>query len=209
MPVHWESGTVFFHIPKCGGTSLEIMFSMMGEKSLWSENWKEYNFRGVDFAPQHLTPEAMFNFYPETRGFRSLCITRHPIHKAVSEYIFLSTNHPSVPKMIRERFRFNELGFRAWLRLIAKRKKMDHTLDQWNWAKSSDCVYDLSDFDTAAAKFQELTGINPIQKKVTANKGMYNTSEIANNLGNTTIRLIEDIYSKDFEKIGYSMGDLG
>ena len=69
--------------------------------------------------------------------------------------------------------------------------------------------YDLSDFDTAAAKFQELTGINPIQKKVTANKGMYNTSEIANNLGNTTIRLIEDIYSKDFEKIGYSMGDLG
>ena len=55
MPVHWESGTVFFHIPKCGGTSLEIMFSMMGEKSLWSENWKEYNFRGVDFAPQHLT----------------------------------------------------------------------------------------------------------------------------------------------------------
>ena len=108
--------------------------------------------------------------------------------------------------MIRERFRFSELGFRAWLRLIAKRKKMDHPLDQWNWVKSSDCVYDLSDFDTAAAKFQELTCMNPIQKRVTANKGMYNTSEIANNLGKTTIRLIEDIYSKDFEKLVIQRG---
>ena len=154
------------------------------------------------------TPEALFNFYPETKGFRSLCITRHPIKKAVSEYIFLSTNHPRVPKMIRERFRFNELGFKAWLRIVARRKRMDHTLEQWNWAKASEYVYDLGNFDNAATKLQELTGIKPVRKRVNANKGIYNTGEIARNLGNASKRLIRDIYSEDFENMGYSLGDL-
>jgi hypothetical protein len=204
MPVHWESGTVFFHIPKCGGTSFEIMFSMMDKKSLWSEDWGEFNFRGVNFAPQHLTPDALFKFYPETRDFRSLCITRHPVKKAVSEYIFLATNHPSVPKAIRKRFKYTELGFRLWLKSVAKKKKFDHTLDQWEWAKSSDFLYDLADFDSAASKFSELTGINPLHEKINANKSPYNTAEIVDGLSYKSIKLIREIYSSDFKNIGYS-----
>lgn len=180
------------------------MFSIMDKKSLWSENWREFNFRGVNFAPQHLTPDALFNFYPETRDFRSLCITRHPIKKAVSEYIFLATNHPSVPKAVRKKFKYTELGFRLWLKSVAKRKKFDHTLDQWEWAKSSDFIYDLADFDSATSKFSELTGINPSDEKINANKSRYNTAEIVEGLSHKSIKLIREIYSNDFDNIGYS-----
>ena len=131
MPVHFEKKIVFFHVTKCGGTTIEVRYQINKANNFYSNNWNEYTFKGVQFAPQHLTPKALFEIAPKTADFDSFCIIRNPYERLVSSYFFTTSakvpvifkNWTIPPRRLAKIYRkfhnpqhsFLESRFRFWL----------------------------------------------------------------------------------------------
>ena len=209
MPVDFNKEIIFFHITKCGGSTIEYRYGLDKTNNFYSSDWNEYTFGGVRFAPQHLTPKALFSIAPETYHFDSFCIIRHPYERLVSAYFFTTLAMPRRLKRVYRKFHnpqhsFSESRFRIWLKTEASRKNRDHYLDQWEYAKYANKVYKLNEMGEWIFEVDTKFGLTqspPIRK---VNVGSNRTSQIVENLSNENKALIRKIYSRDFDYLPFS-----
>ena len=209
MPVDFKKKIIFFHITKCGGSTIEKRYEIDKAINFCSGNWNEYTYEGVRFAPQHLTPKALFHFAPKTYDFDSFCIIRHPYERLVSDYFFTTRDMPRRLRRVYRKFHnpehlFKESRFRFWLKTEASRKNRDHYLDQWEYAKYASNVYRLHEMGKWISEVDAKLGLTHNTPIRSVNVGGNKTSEIVGNLSSESKELIRKIYSRDFDHLPFS-----
>ncbi len=201
MPVHRESQTIFYHIPKCAGSGVEEMFGMRTVPNLFLPEFGTVEYNGVKFSLQHLTPMAVESLYPEFSGFASYAITRNPYEKAVASYCWLRTKHEKA-----QFFRFRENRFIKWLNNYACHFEIDHTLPQSYWASNVDHKFDISGYDAATQAMSKRIGI-PVRADLRHSKrNKLDTKKIVQSLSQKSLDEIYKIYEVDFDMLHYSKG---
>jgi len=76
-----SNAVIFFHVPKCGGTSVEDFLSQRSTMDFFSKN-----SRICGVPPQHLIPKKLFFLYRDLEGLSSFAIVRHPLKRMMSEF---------------------------------------------------------------------------------------------------------------------------
>ena len=86
MPIERGKNVVFVHIPRTGGTSIEILLGMTGAENLWGfapiPSW------GTNCSPQHFTFQDLQRNLPDkflSRAFK-FAFVRNPWDRFVSEF---------------------------------------------------------------------------------------------------------------------------
>lgn len=198
MPVHRESKTFFYHIPKCAGSGIEEAFGMRRIENLFLAQYNTVRFNGVGFSLQHLTPAAISHLYPEFADFESFVITRNPYEKCVASYCWLMQD------LVNKRFfRFREKPFLHWVHEYASRFEIDHTLPQSNWVDDFANRYDISDYNSAFQALSQRIGKPTITKHAHVKTNPLNTKKLTQGLSTEALAAIHMVYEEDFDKLKY------
>lgn len=102
MPVSHEYKTIFVHIPKTAGTSIEEVFNCTNIENLYSteRSFKlvlPYNFKTSEIkdtallkTPQHLTLSELKDLLPHEvyTNYYKFCVVRNPYKRLASEYFY-------------------------------------------------------------------------------------------------------------------------
>jgi hypothetical protein len=125
MPISYNFKTIFVHIPKAAGTSIEKYLGMGSIKELFS--YKPVKETGLIYddtlltlaqqnelanvTPQHIRAEILQQILPSEvfNSFWKFTVARHPYTKMLSEYSYVNKEH--IPKLIE----FKGLSFTAFL----------------------------------------------------------------------------------------------
>ena len=204
MPIDFDRKQAFIHIPKCGGTTIEARYNLQRKECFFEGKYDAYKINGVNYAPQHLTPQHLSALVTNWSEFNTFCFVRNPLEKMVSEYFQLHTHLYKRPV----RF-FNEFAFRKWLKAEASQFNMDHTLPQWHYAESCNHIFRLIDMKQTIPLLDEwfdLAPNTPVLNKKQAGahwtwKGKKSNRSIAASLSKSTKRLIQKIYSVDYDHL--------
>lgn len=93
MPVNYKNKIIFVHIPKCGGTSVEVFFNMRNKESLYSTDENVIN--NVKYSLQHLTPNLIKELIPDIYDdYTKFTIIRNPYERVLSEYVWQNIYFP-------------------------------------------------------------------------------------------------------------------
>ena len=198
MPICENRKIVFIHIPKTAGTVINKLLDLRHKEKLFQTKYGVYNFNGIKYSPQHLTPDLVIYLRPECKNYFKFCLTRHPYNKVVSEYFWLKRDYDKRPV----RF-FMEYRFRNWIKNTMSLKDIDHKLDQIKYVKGCDMVYKQEDFLANPKPLLKTLGIDENIKLPKGHINKKGTSEIAQNLSFKTKKIIQDFYPNDFEELGY------
>lgn len=202
MPISYKHKFKFIHIPKTGGTSIEYMFGLRNERSLFISGKRTIEIDGVMFTPQHLPHSEIIKRRPESKDWFSFTIVRNPYTRLVSEYISSHRAHTG-----RNFEKFDESHFNKWI---------DNTLLQFNDDHKMKQVFFIDEPVNLIIKFENLQdGIEKLNdelgtdnKLIWKNRSKFNKQKIVDNLSDQTRDRIYDIFESDFKQNNYSkLGD--
>ena len=90
MPVFIKTNTLFIHIPKCGGSSIEKFMLSQGEKlGLYnSQHWTKSIFIN-GHTLQHCTYKEIEQINIINKKTKIFTIIRNPIDRTISEYFYI------------------------------------------------------------------------------------------------------------------------
>lgn len=221
MPISYQYKTIFIHIPKCAGTSVEKILGTASEEEFFSHN-RIYFTKGITVerskftsdeymkcvskTPQHLNfielkkilPSEVFN------SFDKFTVVRNPFSRVVSEYKYHLANN-SLPDIISFSSVLNYLKTDGFY----KTHRFDGHLDtQTSFLVNENGELDSSvkifKFENINECFNELYKISPIKHPIHARKNAgtddykeYYTQEFAD--------IVREYYKEDFINFNYSM----
>lgn len=196
MPICRERNFAFIHIPKTGGTSIEMLLEVNYPDNLYGPEETEYD--GVSFALQHLTPDLLRQLVPDLDDMMKFCFTRHPYQKAVSEFFWLQDDFK------HGRIEYSHEKLRIWIRDELSKKDCDHKIDQWDYAKDCDYVFKYVDFADAPSLLRSI-GIEVDMGVELPHALMpsYDSDKVASEMPEDICRMIDELYPNDFENLGY------
>ncbi len=198
MPICTKRKLAFIHIPKTAGSSITKLLDMGELENFFEVNYHAYEFDGVSYAPQHLTPALLESLVSDFGSYTTFCFTRHPYAKAVSEYYWLRKD------VDRRKVRvFFEPLFRRWIRKELAKKDMDHKLPQSVYVEGCQYVFKFEDLNARWDEITKVMGAAASAKLPRLVVGRQNTERIAAGLSAKTKRLIQELYPNDFEALGY------
>ena len=198
MPICTKRKLAFIHIPKTAGSSITKLLDMGELENFFEVNYHAYEFAGVSYAPQHLTPALLESLVPDFGSYTTFCFTRHPYAKAVSEYYWLRKD------VDRRKVRvFFEPLFRRWIREELAKKDMDHKLPQSAYVKGCQHVFKFEDLHARWEVIAEVMGVAASAKLPRLVLGRQNSDRIAAGLTPNAKKLIQELYPNDFEALGY------
>ena len=198
MPICTKRKLAFIHIPKTAGSSITKLLDMGALENFFEVNYHAYEFDGVSYAPQHLPPSLLGSLVPDFGSYTTFCFTRHPYAKAVSEYHWLRKD------VDRRKVRvFFEPLFRRWIRKELAKKDMDHKLPQSVYVKGCQHVFKFEELHERWDEIAKVMGLASSAKLPRLVVGRQNTERIAAGLSPKTKKLIQELYPKDFESLGY------
>lgn len=96
MPISYTYNTIFIHIPKCAGTTVEKILGTFTQEEFFS--FKKDMFENQKTTPQHFTYLQLKNYLPiDWTNFYTFSVVRNPYSRFVSEYkyrknLFLKNN---------------------------------------------------------------------------------------------------------------------
>jgi hypothetical protein len=195
MPICNRRRIAFIHTPKTGGSSIEKLLGLTQQENFNSSNPKEYNFDGVDYAPQHLTLDLLGKL-TNIDGFTSFCFTRHPYQKAVSEFFYLN------PEYRRGEKQFTNKLFEEWVNRELSKKDCDHKIDQYKYTNGCQHIFKYMDFPNAVELMRNI-GIDVNGEMPHVLQSPIDTNDIAGNLGQSIYCLLNELYPNDFDELGY------
>lgn len=198
MPIDFERKIAFIHIPKVAGTTIEHRYNLRHEEQFFAKNRKAYEFDGVTYAPQHLTPKHLGELVPGLDTFSLFCFVRHPYEKLVSEYYWLHKDVYQEPIQ-----RWSERKFRQWIINHASKKNMDHLINQWEYAKGCDHIFRLEHLTRDIKLIDKWFGVDPKTPLMHSKKGK-NTKQKARFLKKRTRELIYSIWRDDFDNLQFN-----
>ena len=198
MPICAKRKLAFIHIPKTAGSSITKLLDMGERENFFEVNYHAYEFDGVSYAPQHLTPALLARLVPDFDAYTTFCFTRHPYEKAVSEYHWLRKDVDK--RKVRV---FWEPLFRHWIRRELALKNMDHKLPQATYVEGCQHVFKFEDLHSEWENISRVMGVSSEEALPRLVVGRQNTSRIASGLSDKTKRMIQELYPDDFEALGY------
>lgn len=195
MPIfsHKDRRIFFIHIPKSGGTSIELCLkNLTGNIELFS---RKKSFL-IPVTPQHLDCYYIKSlFFGGSNEFSYFTVVRHPLAKVISEYYHANRNNKK------------PIDFNRWLKYalknFAKNKYFsdNHLRHQVDFLTENTTVFNFEDglqhvIDYACEELRIEKSLKeiPHEKK-------YNKHNI--NINKKSIRLINETYKKDFLFFGY------
>ena len=196
MPVDHKNKFKFVHIPKTGGTSVEVAFDLHHEENLFVPRFT-HTIQEVMFAPQHFTHNLINHFVPQAEDYFSFTIVRNPYTRTISEYFYIAKAFYGHP--LKE---FNEKEFVAWMREDLALFNIDHKLPQSSFLDSP--VDMILRFENLEEDFKKLTKELGVDIELThENKSSENKLEIAKSLSEDTKYLIQQMFAQDFIQFSY------
>lgn len=221
MPISSHFKTIFVHIPKCAGTSIEKYLGMGSINELFSykpikDTDLKYNkelFTTEELSdfenrtPQHLTVRQLKKIIPEEKfnSFFKFSVVRHPYQRMISEYAYIH----ETPTIKTERFRNKPFSvFVDEVFALSEEEKLvlfdGHLEPQVNYLYDNgtvcvDVVYKLEDFEPCVTKLKEITKNTrdlPHSRATTF-------TEIEMELTTETKQKIYDYFSADFVAFNY------
>jgi hypothetical protein len=191
---------LFIHIPKTGGTSLEKYLSdkyyiPLNEKSLWTNIKNGYN----NVSLQHQTYTSLLTnknkFGIQFDNINIISIVRNPYERVISDlFHFKLINDTTEPNKV-----YNILQ-----KYILSDKYDNHNIPQYLFLidKHNNINKDITIFKTETLNDNlKKYGFTDFNKNELVNN--YNIKNYFGFLNNNSIKLINNIYKKDFELFNY------
>ena len=206
MPISYKYKFKFIHIPKTGGTSLEVVFDLQHENNLYQPRFS-HKIKGVSFAPQHFTHNMIDYFKPECKDYFSFTVVRNPFTKIISEYFYINNILSEVSEVIMGTVgkyikEFDEGDFNKWLDTSLVEFNIDHKLPQSTFIdKPVDMVLKLENIEEDFNRLNLKLGTN--YRLIHENKSSISKKDIVNNLSKNTKEKIYNIFKKDFINFEY------
>jgi hypothetical protein len=202
MPISHRHKTIFVHIPKTAGTSVEIILGVGGINESYLRSHKESVINGVIFAPQHYTAKMLKSHklvQSLWNNYFKFSIVRNPYTRVLSEYFW-------VKGKTRQNLTFNPNDFTNHLKRYYSKIDKDHKLSQTHYLYDNDkCLVEK------VFKFENLKdgfGKFALKKWPSAPKLMHThrSSNKTDYLGQLTQYhkdFIYELYDKDFKNFNY------
>ncbi len=193
MPLLRKDGKdlLFIHIPKCGGTSLEKLFSDNVEMSLFHSGPGE-----LHCSPQHFHASLLEDLF-DYRVPPAVTIVRNPFGRLVSEYRYQRQNGLS-ENIAFDQFVENSFG-EYWKNSYVYDNHI-RTQTQFITAETTIFRFEEAGVDAARKYIDDYLGI-PSGKKITKENVSRKLDFL---IAPETLRLINSFYHRDFELLGYA-----
>mgnify|MGYP003125650778 CR=1 FL=1 len=202
MPISHKHKTIFVHIPKTAGTSVEVVLGVNGINETHLRSHKEEVINSVKFAPQHYTAKilkAHKRVQPFWDKYFKFSIVRHPYTRVLSEYFW-------VKGKTRQNLTFDSSDLTNHLKGYYSKIDNDHKLSQTDYLYNNDkfLVEKVFKFENIKSEFSKFAlkkwptapNLRHIQKS--SNKASY-----IDQLTQYHKDFIYELYDKDFKNFNY------
>lgn len=203
---------LFVHIPKTGGSTIETWLQDLGPQALM---WPGDAGEGLMLPPQHAHSALLQRIVPPDFYDDAFCIIRDPFERLLSEYRYLRKLHRAPyrkgitafwpGRSLEDR---HDLHFRKWVIRAFSAFKADpltesnHIRPQSDFLAVEKCrVYRFEDGFKAILTDLAARWKMPRPDKI---PHINETKKAHFEVDLKTRRLIDDFYSKDFERLGYA-----
>lgn len=203
MPIVYAAGKrIFFaHIPKTGGSSLEIYLveRFGGPLALrWREGVKK---RGVISPSHHLSADDLLDVLERDMD-AFFAVVRNPYKRTISQYKFQSGHGNSIP---------SRFGFSTWLRIMMRCVELDprvyrnHIRPQVEMTPEGSEIFKMEDgFAPIISWLDEITGT---ASELEVGHHLKSASKPVK-VYRSDIELIQKYYAQDYKDFGYEFEDL-
>ena len=201
MPISHSYKTIFVHIPKTAGTSVENVLGIGGNMPSQLRSHKIQNIKGIKYAPQHYTASILKN-HPYTQPYWNkyfkFSVVRHPYSRVLSEWFWVRGKTTKNLEWDGNKLTQHLYNFYASL-------DRDHKLSQTTFLyEKGNCLVDR------IFRFENLPPLNTVLKrKCGVKKVLPHVQQSSNKqsyLQKLTTKhkdLIYEIYKDDFENFNY------
>lgn len=202
----------FCHIPKCGGASVE---SYLKERfgSIAFQNSQYFHRpegqRWTKTSPQHVDAEAMLLLFPKSWIKSSFAVVRHPISRIRSAFDY---------QLAGERTLSSDTTINGWIQNYAENSKKTPYLFDHHLRAASDLIlpgskiFRLEDGLSVIVQYlDKLSGNNKgprVIRHTNKSRGGSDYLRRQEPLTPTSLKLISEIYKKDFKKFGYECREI-
>ena len=195
MPFILDHNLLFVHIPKTGGSSVEVKFGIDKQNRDECYSHTEEKINNIIFAPQHYTPDLIEKFYPELYNkCKKFTIVRNPYTKMISEFMYREGE-------------FTPDKFHDFVRRIPL-QLTDHNLPQKRYFNNNILYSQILRFEHLKEDFECLAWANnfsPILPHENKNKHNVNSVDLVKEIKRETLVLLNKYYAEDFEYFNYEM----
>ncbi len=202
MPIVYAAGKRLFfaHIPKTGGSSLEIYLVERFGSPLamrWREGAKQ---RGVISPSHHLAADDLLDVL-EPNMDAYFAVVRNPLKRMVSEFKFQSGHGNSIP---------SRFGFSTWLRIMMRGVELDkriyrnHIRTQKEMTPEGSKIFKMEDgFEPVTTWLDEVTDTT---SEVSVGHHLKSASKKVE-MSRQDVELIHKYYAEDYDAFGYERED--
>lgn len=221
MPISYQHKTIFIHIPKCAGTSIEKILGMAAQEDLFAYDHiyqlknvyvPKEKFSSEEYTlciaktPQHLTYRELKKIVPPTHfdEFFKFTVVRNPYSRLVSEYNYVRsvdchsdiTDFSALIKYLRldpfkRIHRFDSHLETQTSFLINENGKIDPSVKIYRFENLAEC-------------FNDILKIGPIKNETHSRKGL-NINSYKEYYTPELVDIVKNFYKNDFLNFNYSM----
>jgi hypothetical protein len=227
MPIKKEISTIFIHIPKCAGTSVEKMLDMSIDDNLYCRSGNKLDYKKTVLnlskdlftpnelelfelkPPQHYSLRELSKLLPkETIDlFYKFTIVRNPYSRLVSEYYYSKIFNKNLETYPANNF--NEFAV-FWLNQPEKNRistLFGHLETQTSFLINDqgnlNSINDIFKYENLTPCFDKIQQLYPGVKIVQSNSSHFN-GDYRNEYSTETAQLVYNFYKDDFINFGYS-----
>lgn len=195
----------FAHVPKCGGTSIEIYLAeRFGPIALRDLNRFKLppNLRWSRTSPQHVPAETLPGLIPADWIASSFAVVRNPVRRAISSFYYARDKNRHLPLAIE---------FNAWFQEAARWIPEDpfrldgHFAAQTSFVPDGARIFRLEDgLEPLVPYLDGLAGNSDGPRSMpVVNVGRWRSEEEPPELSDQTLALLHQVYAADFARFGY------
>lgn len=198
MPIVYAAGKrIFFaHVPKTGGSSLEIYLVQRFGKPL-ALRWRDKaSKRGIISPSHHLSADDLLDVLEHDLDAH-FAVVRNPLSRTISQYKFQSGHGNSIP---------SRFGFSTWLRIILRCVELDPRVYRNHIRPQTEMIPEGSEV------FRMEDGFAPVIEWLDGVTGTTSDLEVGHHLKSVSkpvemyrsdVELIHKYYGADYDRFGY------
>jgi len=212
MPISYKYKTIFIHIPKCAGTSIEFLLDTQDELSFYTQTLKlkpslnlskftdkEYKLCTLKNM-QHYTLKELTKILPDDiiTSFEKFTVVRNPYDRLVSEFHFAFMPYKNFEEFVKNALKL-DASTRIWLYDGHLETQSSFLLNEQNNFNSINKIFKYEQLDECFAYLKTITGktTKPHLRKTATRKPWqdYYTPELK--------EIVFNFYKEDFLNFNY------